>query len=193
MTIPHLQGRITHGPALIVVCLLAVPACIPVTSVTPPTQNTDEGPAEFTVDTSDAATVAVAEGEEAQSAGSIEINGDIPSRVYTGTVSVSADSIEFSKEEAEEEEAREAQITMHIASSSHSDPCDEDLAVLDFTATETDEGTISLSGDSSATITGTTFERVRSGDFVLCTKVVANFTGTVAVNELEMTAGEDAQ
>ena len=82
---------------------------------------------------------------------------------------------------------------MHIASSSHTEPCDDDLVVLDFMATESDDETISLSGDTSATITGTTFERVRSGDFVLCTKVVANFTGTVTINELEVTAGEDAQ
>lgn len=176
--------------------LMAV-AVIPM-GCTTPTGGGSAAPAtaegQSTADTGDAGTVDVtADGQTSQSSGDATVTGDAPTDADAGTASVSASNVQFSAGGAGQDapgSERRAQITIHIAGPSDGDPCADEFAVLDFTAVEGEDGTITLTGNSSVTLSGAGLQRAVSGQFSICIQVVANFNGTVTVSAVNIVASK---
>ena len=77
---------------------------------------------------------------------------------------------------------------MFIASEGEAEPCGDDFEVFSFTATEDETGQVTLTG-ASASLSNATIELLSAGDFVFCFQVVANFNGTVVIQEVNITLG----
>lgn len=144
----------------------------------------------FTVETGAAGTVEVAAGTEAQSDGPAELGGTAPANTTSGTVTVSADDVTFGNGTGE---GAQADITVHIAPADAETPCDQQFAVLSFTATLGADGAATLDGASQALSEGA-LDVVVADNFVLCFQIVADFTGTVTVAavDIELTGDPDS-
>ncbi len=143
----------------------------------------DDDSVAFPVDTGDAGDVEVIEDQEAESTASADLGAAAPDNTIDGSVSISAANLTF----APAGTGRQADITLHIAPAGSQDPCADEFAVFSFTATEDDQGVISItSGSGQADLSGEILDAVAANDFVFCLQVTANFAGTVTVDVIDV-------
>jgi len=143
----------------------------------------------------DAGTVAVSQDVQVQSAGPATLAGGPPAGATSGTASVAAQNVRFLSGPAKTAIARQsrprhAQVDIHVAPADSDDPCADRFRVLGFTATEDDAGAINLDGQTSAPLTGESLESVAADHFAFCFRIVANFSGTVVVDRVDVVLTE---
>ncbi|HUU85479.1 MAG TPA: hypothetical protein VM243_18425 [Phycisphaerae bacterium] len=149
------------------------------------------GAVEFPVETGTAGNVELTETGPGQSAGQgidqADLGGQAPPNTISGTASVTAenDNVTFTGDGMGT--GRQAEITIHVAPAGAEDPCANEFAVLDFTATEGADGVIALAGTTEAGLTGDILQAVADNDFVFCIQVAANFPGSVNINTVDIT------
>ncbi|MHC4065155.1 MAG: NHL repeat-containing protein, partial [Planctomycetota bacterium] len=150
------------------------------------------GTVQYEVDTGEAGTIAVTEGEPAAETASANLGAAAPAETVSGTASVRSENVQFLDAAgkailAHQPTGREAQITIHIAPAGAADPCAAEFEVLAFTAIEQTGADVELGGTTSAALTGEVLEAVAADNFVFCIQVVANFAGTIAVSTVDVT------
>ncbi|MFQ5490377.1 MAG: hypothetical protein ACE5GE_06610 [Phycisphaerae bacterium] len=190
------KSRALAWIVIAVVFVMWLPAgCTPATTHAGGGQATSMG--QSSADLGQAGTIEVTDGQQAQSEGEALVTGDAPADATTGSVSVAPSNVQFisagggAAGQEVPSGGREAQVTVHIAGSDATDVCAPEFTVLDFTATEAADGTISLTGDASATLQGEDIQLATSDSFAICIQVVANFNGTVVVSAVDIEAGTD--